>query len=289
MNVLSWILALALAAQEAPLEAKGAKLKKGKDGTVTELSIGGTKEFTLDDYRAVGAIKTLTRLNLSAENVPFNDEAAALVGGLDQLEKFFSNGAKLSDDGFKALAGWKSLKEIGFDHWFRAVKDKPIGAGLAHLAALPKLEAIRLGGCQVGPEAMEALAKIRTLKKIDVFHAAFVTDAALEPLKALPDLRVFIAGPQFTPRLTDATPRLLSEIRTLEEIRLTETWLTYEGGFKHLKALKNLKKLSFPLVLASEEDVRRLRADLPGVEIEWTLPAEPQILRLKEAFQRASK
>src|SRR5689334_3349776 len=120
------------------LEAKGVKTKK-KGGVVTELSVGPLKTITLDDYKAVGRCRSLAVLNLSAEDQRLNDEAAAQLTGLDKLERFFSNGAQLSDDGFKALASWKSLKQIGFDHWFRTQKDKPIGAGLAHLAALPNL------------------------------------------------------------------------------------------------------------------------------------------------------
>ena len=112
-------------------------------------------------------------------------------------------GAKLTDDGFKALAGWKSLKQFGLDHWFRAKKDVPIGAGLAHLAALPHLESVRLGGCMIGSEGMEALSRIKSLKKLDVFHTFYVNDEDLRHLAKLPDLRILIAGPQFSPRLTD--------------------------------------------------------------------------------------
>jgi hypothetical protein len=178
-----------------PLEAKGVKVKKGPGGVVTELYVGALTGITMDDYRLVGQCRNLVTLHLAAKDQCFNDEAAAQLTGLDRLEKFFSNGAQLTDDGFKSLASWKSLKQIGFDHWFRTVKDKPIGAGLAHLAALPNLESIRLGGCMVGAEAMEALATIKTLKKIDVFHTFYVNDDALLPLQKLPDLQIFMRGP----------------------------------------------------------------------------------------------
>jgi len=268
-----------------PLEAKGVKTKK-KGGVVTELSIGPLKTITPDDYKAVGRCRSLVALSLNAEEQRFDDEAAAQLTGLDKLERFFSNGAKLSDDGFKSLASWKSLKQIGFDHWFRTQKDKPIGAGLAHLAALPNLESIRLGGCMIGIEAMEALATVRTLRKIDVFHTFYVNDDALVPLQKLPDLRVFIAGPQYQPRITDAALKNLSAIRSLEEINLTETWLTWEGGFSHLTALPNLKKLSIPKVVASEEDVNKLKAAMPGLVVEWTQPDEATTEKTKATFKK---
>jgi hypothetical protein len=269
-----------------PLEAKGVKTRKTPSGSVTELHVGGLKGITLEDYKTIGQCRSLVVLNLSAEELRFNDEAAAQLTGLDRLEKFFSNGAQLSDDGFKSLAAWKSLKQIGFDHWFRTRKDQPIGAGLAHLAALPNLETVRLGGCMIGIEAMEALATIKTLKKLDVFHTFYVNDEALLPLQKLPDLRIFIAGPQFQPRLTDAALKNLSGVRSLEEISLTETWLTYEGGFKHLAALPNLKKLSLPKVVASEEDVQRLKKELPNLIVDWTLPDEATVEKTKATFLR---
>jgi hypothetical protein len=136
----------------------------------------------------------------------------------------------------------------------------------------------------IGLEAMEALATIKTLKKLDVFHTFYVNDEALLPLRKLPDLRIFIAGPQYSPRLTDAALRNLSEVKSLEEISLTETWLTWEGGFKHLAALPRLKKLSIPKVVASEEDVKKLKAELPDLVVEWTQPDEAIIEKTKAAF-----
>jgi hypothetical protein len=269
-----------------PLEAKGVKVKKAPGGAVSEVYVGGLKGITLDDYKAIGQCRNLVALNLSAEDLRFNDEAAAQLTGLDRLEKFFSNGAQLSDDGFKSLASWKNLKQLGFDHWFRTKKDQPIGAGLADLAALPNLETIRLGGCMVGIEAMEALATIKTLKKLDVFHTFYVNDEALLPLQKLPELRIFIAGPQYQPRLTDAALRTLSGVKSLEEINLTETWLTYEDGFKHLAALPHLKKLSLPKVVASEEDVQRLKTELPNLVVEWTSPDPETIEKTKATFRR---
>jgi len=267
-----------------PLQAKGVKVKKTPAGVVTGVDMGVLKGITIEDYRAIGQCRNLVTLHLLADEMAFTDEAAAQLTGLDRLEKFFSNGARLTDDGFKSLASWKSLKQIGFDHWFRTKKDQPIGAGLAHLAALPNLESIRLGGCMIGLEAMEALATIKTLKKLDVFHTFYVNDEALLPLRKLPDLRIFIAGPQFSPRLTDAALRNLSEVKSLEEISLTETWLTYDGGFKHLAALPRLKKLSIPKVIASEEDVKKLKAELPNLVVEWTQPDEATTEKTKAAF-----
>jgi hypothetical protein len=285
------IAALALAAADEAelvrsLEAKGIKVKKTSAGVVTGVNMGVLKGITIEDYRAIGRCRDLITLNLLAEDLPFNDDAAAQLTGLDRLEKFFSNGAQLTDEGFKSLASWKSLKHLGFDHWFRTVKDRPIGAGLAHLAALPNLESVRLGGCQVGIEAMKALATIKTLKKLDLSHARWVDDDSLQLLQELPDLRILIASPQYSPRLTDATLRILSGVKSLEEITLSEIWLTYDSGFKHLAALPRLKKLSLPKVIASEEDLKKLNALLPNLVVEWTQPDEATSEKTKADYLR---
>ena len=43
--------------------------------------------------------------------------------------------------------------------------------------------------------------------------------------------------------------------------------LPYEGGLVHLKQLKGLKKLDIEWSIYTDEDLAKLRADLPGVEI----------------------
>ena len=284
----------ALAAGDDPvarLTAKGAKVRTGPGGAVTEVSFGTGSAMTLDEWRAVGRIETLTRASLSASEAggrPLDDETAAAIAGLGNLETFFSNGAELTDDGFRAFAGWRKLRSFGLDHWFGPKGQKGfVGAGLAHLKDLPNLEHVRLGGCRVDNKAVEALAKCTSLRGVDLFHTFAVTDDGVAALRALPNLRVVQLGPQFTTRITDASLALLGQVPTLEELHVTETWLTYEGGFRHLKGLKNLKLVKIPLVLAAEEDVARLRADHPDAKVDWTTPSPEQAATLKAAFERA--
>ncbi len=272
----------------APLEAKGVKLRKLKDGTVTELSAGGEVTLSLDDYRLIGKLTKLQRVNLGARNLPLQDNTLAAIGALPNVEHFFANASRFTDDGLKGFAGWQNLRHFGFDHWFgpEGAKDY-VGAGLVHLAALPKLQSVRLGGCRVDNRATAALAKVKTLQKIDLFHTFAVTDDGMPALQALPDLRVIKLGPQYTPRITDQTLRHLSAIPTLEEIHITETWLTYDGGFVHLKKLPKLQLVSIPNVVADPADIARLKSDLPNTKVVWNLPDEANTARTRQAFERA--
>ncbi len=271
----------------ASLAAKGARLKTDKDGTVTEISIGGAVAATIEDYRFIGTLRTLKRADISPKEIALTDETAPALSQLDQLEKFFANGAEMTDDGFKAFAGWKSLKTFGLDHWGWKVAGKgTLGPGMAHLASCSNLESLRLGGCKVDNRVTEALAQIKSLQSVDLQHTYAVTDEGIAALKALPKLRIVKLSPQFSPRITDATLAALGGIKTLEEIELNETWLTYDKGFSHLKELASLKKMVLTKVVASEDDIAKLKADHPGAVVQWTQPDEATIAKTKEQFQK---
>jgi hypothetical protein len=273
------------------LVAKGVNFKTEKDGTVTEIYAGPKAVIAVEDYALIGALHTLKQATISPEGARLDDGTAAALAHLDQLEKFFANGAELSDDGFQAFAGWKSLRSFGLDHWgWFAPGHTPqkgnLGPGLAHLASCSNLEHVRLGGCRVDNRVTEALARIQSLQSVDLQHTFAVTDEGIPALKALPKLRIVKLSPQFSPRITDAALVALGEIKTLEEIEVNETWLTYDKGFSHLKNLASLKKLVLTKVIASEEDIAKLKADHPAADIQWTQPDDATATKTKEQFQR---
>jgi hypothetical protein len=85
---------------------------------------------------------------------------------------------------------------------------------------------------------------------------------------------------------TDASLAHLAEIPTLEEIHYSEAWLTYAQGFVHLKKLPRLRLIALAKVLATTDDVARLKADHPSAEIQWTEPDASEADRMKAAFER---
>lgn len=273
----------------ASLVAKGLKFK-AKDQALTEVSVPASAEMTLDDYRELGQIKTLTSANFGSTKLPLNDETAAALSGLDRLERVFANGAELSDEGFKQVAAWRSLKHLGLDHWgWKAAGKGTLGDGLRSLAGLPNLESIRLGGCKIDDKAAAALATVKTLQSVDVQHAFGLNDDGVGDLATLPKLRVIRLNPQFSPKISDASLRHLGKAATLEEIEVDETWLTYGDGFVHLKPLARLKKVTLTRVLAEDEDVARLKADHPEATVTWTKPPEEMVKKLTAAFEKARR
>jgi hypothetical protein len=272
------------------LVAKGVIFKTETDGTVSEASVGQKATVTADDYKLIGSIHTLKRLGIGSETAPLTDDVAKSLSGLDQLEKFSSNGAEMTDEGFKSFAGWKNLKIIGFDHWgWFAPGHIPqritFGPGLAYLASCPNLEQVRFGGCRIDNRATTALAQIKSLQIIDLQHS-LVTDEGIAALEALPKLRIVRLSSQFAPRITDASLPFLGAIKTLEELEIDQTWLTYDKGFSYLKELPALKKLILTKVVASAEDIAKLKADHPTVDIQWTPPDDTITSQTKDAFQK---
>jgi hypothetical protein len=273
----------------ASLQSKGIKIKLRADGLPVEVSIDGNVPMSLEDYRVIGRCSSLVRANLSAQQAPLDDDAALAIGHLAQLEYLFSNGAEISDEGLKALAGLKSLKRLGFDHWgHKVAKNGMLGAGLAYLAPLTNLQAIRLGGCRIDSRACEGLAQVKSLEAIDFFHS-LVRDEGIAALKDLPKLRILSLSPQFDPRITDKALIHVGEIVTLEEFNVSETWFTYADGFIHLKKLKSLKKITLNQVVASDEDITKLKADHAAAEIKWTKPDEARCEKTKADFLRRAR
>ena len=267
----------------AALQAKGAKFKLNPAGAPLEANAGPTTMTTAEDYKLLGQLNTLVKVYLGgSKDVPLNDETVPALEKLDKVEIFFANGAEISDDGMKAFESLKSLKQLGFDHWGWKIAGKgTVGAGLSHLAALPNLQTVRFGGCRIDNKACEALAQVKSLQSIDLQHAFAVNDAGIAMLKTLPALRIIKLSPQYSPRITDATLASLGEVKTLEEIEINETCLSYEKGFANLKGLTALKKITLTNIVTTEDEIAKLKADHATTEVKWTKPDDVKAEKAK--------
>jgi hypothetical protein len=106
-------------------------------------------------------------------------------------------------------------------------------------------------------------------------------------LAALPRLKSIQFG---STRITGLALEHLGKMRTLEEIEIDETWLSYEAGFRHLKNLPILKSVTLKDVVARESDIEKLKADHPQAKITWTSPDEKKLAKMNtEKAQRAGK
>jgi len=259
-------------ATAAQLAGIGGRTKSDASGAVTEVHFRDSSVLTPEHYNAIGALKKL-RVLILYNRCSLSDETLALLSPLESLEEFQVDGAKITDQGMKAMVSLKSLRKCVFFHVL--MKDKFSGAGVAHLAALPNLQVFGCGGSSFNDEGMAACATLPKLRELRIWHT-MATDAGVEKLASMTSLKVVHLGPQFTPRMTDATVVSLAGIKSLETVSVMEMRLSWDKSLKRMKELPSLKLLELHLDEISEEDLVKMKAELPGVKVDWKPPTDEQ-------------
>jgi hypothetical protein len=195
-----------------------------------------------------------------------------------RVTKLIGNGPLLTNDAYTLLARLPELRSIRIDHNTPAGGsggdiELYDGSGIAALAD-GKLEEIKIGHA-FDDDGMAALAKIKSLRSATIGHSR-ATDAGIAHFVKHPSLEEFHISPQARPnRVTNKCLPTLATLPKLKRLGLHETFVTYDGGLEHLRALKGtLAFVSFKNALVLPADVEKLKADHPGVEVETSTPAE---------------
>lgn len=107
------------------------------------------------------------------------------------------------------------------------------------------------------------------MRELRAWHARF-TDDGIAALRGHPALESISVGPSWEKLLTDKTLEHLAECPKLQKLTLTETWLTWEGGLRHLmKRNDRLTRIDLGNCLIDPAEVERLRSEMPAATIEW--------------------
>jgi hypothetical protein len=250
------------------LEALGAKVA-GTKGVATQASVN-TDALTPEQFRTLGAAKTLKRLSTSGKGV--TDATLPLLAGLTELEELSADQTRLSDDGYKHFAQFRSLRQLSLFHPSWDMKEFT-GRGLAHLKALPKLERLTFAGSTAGDEALAALAEVTQLKGFSTWHTmqtqagnAHLAKLSLTSLKIGQRLPRY--GKNEPPSFDESTVPTLARMKSLERLELFEAVLTARG-LAPLTGLPNLKVLAINTTEISAADVEAVKAALPNVKVEF--------------------
>jgi len=199
---------------------------------------------------------------------------------LDRLKSSQQDPPVMPEDFVRHMAGLTELRSAYF-RWHALLRDEHY----AFLAANPRLEYLKLEGCQVTDAVLEhiaGLAELRTfsvtsspefsgrgleqfackavLENLEVYQTGF-THAAVQALRGFPKLRT--AGLGFTP-LTDACLPALREHPGLEMLYIDHTGVT-DAGAASLASMKRLKSLVLDGV--QESTLKALREALPGCKV----------------------
>lgn len=286
MTTLFGAILLALAADDASTAAAltqaGGKVKSDPSGLVTEVHFRDSSVLTPDHYRSLGELRKLRVLVLYGR-CSLTDETLALLSRLESLQDLSIDGAKITDEGMKALSSLTALRKLMLYHIL--MKDRFTGSGVSHLASLPNLDTFGCGGSSFNDQGMAACATLPRLRELRVWHTQ-ATDTGVARLASMTTLKVIHLGPQFTPKIGDASMAPLASIKSLETVSVMETRLTWEKGLSLLKALPALKLLELHLDEISEADLATAKAELPGVKVDWKPPTDEQRGWLRRNFRK---
>ena len=174
-----------------------------------------------------------------------------------------SDSSKWTEEDFRRLGGLSRLKTLSLSGGLT-------DASLALLSGLAELESLQTNLAQVTDDGVKALASLRKLKTLKLFHPgkAF-TGAGLAHLAELPELeRVTVAG---SLQFGDEGMAAVAKLTRLKEFRTWHAGQTIEG-VKKLKELKGLKSLTLgqrlaykPPTTVSDETIAVL-AELASLE-----------------------
>lgn len=189
--------------------------------------------------------------------------------------KAMFNKAGFRNDELKRLAGFKHLQGITCSHNFddqgpngyRTGPNPMSGAGWIAFKDHP-IEFFKIGGCNFDGDGLKAVAKFPHLKELAVFHTR-VRDKDLAALEGHPKLEWIYLGPMWDDKITDNALVHLSKVPNLKQLKIVETYLSYEGGFRFLvEGLGDqVEEMELGNTVVPSADLRRLKEELPKAKI----------------------
>ncbi len=235
-----------------------------------------------------------------------------------------NTGAPLTDAQWDAVAAlhpkWFSFNDLGLtdkgmgrlvalDPVSVTLRITPItGAGAAKFGAMKHLRSLTAHHLtQPTPEANEALASHPTLedfrsagdfciaalraphlKSVELAQNA-ATPARVEELAAHSKIESLSLFAHNVITVDDACMASVAKIKTLKELKLAFTVLTFDHGLKQLLTLPDLSQLSLYMVDVSEADLQKFKAAMPKVQVKHT-PMKPEYRKTwDEMIAAASK
>jgi hypothetical protein len=186
----------------------------------------------------------------------------------------------ITDAGAAKFAEMKSLKILRMSH-----TDKLTPQSASALADHPSLEVFSNDG-KFGIGGMAQIATASHLKNMLLQHGVS-SDSNIALLAKHPSLEVLKLWPSGTAALTDAAIPSLATIPNLKELTIELSVLTY-GGLRKLKDSPKLTTLKLNEVALSDEDLAKLKFDLPKVAVTFT-PMKPEYRTKWDAWAAQKK
>ena len=187
------------------------------------------------------------------------------------------NGSLVTSAGAAKFGEMKSLKTLHTLHITRPTPDAKVA-----LSRHPALEVFSTDGAF----CIEAVTAPR-IRSVDLKHGA-ADDRFIALLKHHPSLESVRLWNKGYATLSDAALASLVTIPKLNKLSLEFSVFTYAGGLNRLKELPNLATLELKDVALSNEDLAKLKADLPKVKLTAT-PMTPEYRAQWDAWAAKKK
>lgn len=267
----------------APLPAIPEILKPLKAGISDRKEVGLT--LTLQSETPLteeqwAAVKGLSVRSFNLNGAVSDDAGMAHIAAMDPVALYFGH-SPMTDAGAAKFAEMKSLKVLTMSH-----TDRLTPQAASALANHPALEVFANDG-KFGIGGMAQIVTAPHLRQV-LFQHGVASDANVALLAKHPALEIVKLWPSGTAALTDAGIAPLATIPNLKELTLELSVLTYDGGLKHLKECPKLAKLSLNNIALSDDDLAKLKADLPNVAIAFT-PMKPEYRTQWDAWAAKKK
>jgi hypothetical protein len=227
------------------------------------LSISSEETLTDEQWEA---IKSVPVKSYGFKGKCLDDAGMARLAALNP-EALLLEHSIITDAGAAKFAEMKSLKILRMSH-----TDKLTPQSASALADHPSLEVFSNDG-KFGIGGMAQIAQAKKLRNMTLQHGV-AGDANIALLARHPALEILKLWPSGTAALTDAALPALATIPNLKDLTLELSLFTYAGGLSRLKELPKLATLNLKEVALSDEDLAKLKADLPNVTINFT-PMKP--------------
>ena len=254
----------------AQLEGLGGKVVRSGE-LVTEIEFRDSSGLGTAQWEAIGGLAGLKKITVYGKAAGLNDATVSQLLRLKNLESFSADGAQLSDEGLRLMAGCTSLRSVAFFHLsFRM--EGFTGEGFSAWVAMPNLEKLTVAGMSMGDAGFAAIAKIATLKELRTWHT-YQTESANAMIATLPGVRSLMLGQRLPGQglslsLTDESLATIAKMKSLSSLEIGESRFSLEA-LRQLGALPELEKLKITRTEISAEEIESLRTYLPRVQIEF--------------------
>ena len=241
---------------DGPFTRNGLNSLRGLDGLSGFSFFWHTTRLRGDDLQCLDGLSNL--VYLGCQDKLCDDDAMRHIGKLPKLRMLMGQGSVATDDGFRLFGRSQTIEYF----WGRQCPNLK-GAGFVALADMPALKGLAVSCRFVDNAALASLADFPSLKELvpmDVSDDGFrhigrsnkleslilmycrdTTDVATSHIVGMPNLKKYHAGYTL---ITDSSLKMLSRIKSLEELSFEGCKFITDAGIPFLTTLPNLREIS---------------------------------------------